>query len=134
MRFDGKPALNFAEVAKESVPWSMICLLAAVGPLGTALMSNDAGITKAILASLKPILAGQSPMILYILTIIVACILTQFMNNTILLVVMTPMLCTISGMVGATDCSDFNFWSDRCSGNSGRQFPRRFGIWQQRMD
>lgn len=101
VRFDGKPALNFAEVAKESVPWSMICLLAAVGPLGTALMSNDAGITKAILASLKPILAGQSPMILYILTIIVACILTQFMNNTILLVVMTPMLCTISGMVGA---------------------------------
>ncbi|MFR6291282.1 MAG: hypothetical protein ACLUKQ_07485 [Peptococcaceae bacterium] len=35
------------------------------------------------------------------MTIVVACVLTQFMNNTILLVVMTPMLCTISGMVGA---------------------------------
>lgn len=102
VRFDGKPALNFAEVAKESVPWSMICLLAAVGPLGTALMSGDTGITKAIMASLKPVLAGQSPMILYILTIVVACVIElQFMNNTILLVVMTPMLCTISGMVGA---------------------------------
>ena len=72
-----------------------------MGPLGSALMSSDAGITKAILAGLKPVLAGQSPMALYIVTIVVACVLTQFMNNTILLVVMTPMLCTISGMVGA---------------------------------
>ncbi len=101
VQFDGKPALDFTKLAKESVPWNMICLLSAVGPLGSALMSSDAGITKAILAGLKPVLAGQSPMALYIVTIVVACVLTQFMNNTILLVVMTPMLCTISGMVGA---------------------------------
>lgn len=101
VQFDGKPALKLAEVAKDAVPWSMVCLLSAVGPLGAALMSGDAGITKAIMAGLKPALAGQGPMVLYILTIVVACILTQFMNNTILLVVMTPMLCTISGVVGA---------------------------------
>lgn len=101
VQFDGKPALKLAEVAKDAVPWSMVCLLSAVGPLGAALMSGDAGITKAIMAGLKPALAGQSPMVVYILTIVVACVLTQFMNNTILLVVMTPMLCTISGVVGA---------------------------------
>lgn len=101
VRFNGKPALDFMEVAKNAVPWNMICLLAAVGPLGTALMSNDTGITKAIMAALKPILAGQSPILLYMLTIIVCCVLTQFMNNTILLVVMTPMLCTICQMIGA---------------------------------
>lgn len=100
-RFDGKPTLDFMAVAKEAVPWNMVCLLAAVGPLGTALMSSDTGITKAIMAMLKPVLAGQSPIALYIVTILIACILTQFMNNTILLVVMTPMFCTISGMVGA---------------------------------
>lgn len=101
VRFNGKPTLNFVELAKKSIPWNMVCLLSAVGPLGTALMSQDAGFTKAIMATLKPIMAGQSPMIFYILTVVVACVLTQFMNNTILLVVMTPMLCTISGMIGA---------------------------------
>lgn len=53
------------------------------------------------MATLKPIMAGQSPTMFYIFTIILACVLTQFMNNTILLVVMTPMFCTIAGMVGA---------------------------------
>lgn len=101
VRFDGKPALNFNKLARESIPWNMICLLSAVGPLGTALMSADAGFTKTIMGLLKPVMAGQSPMVFYVLTILVACVLTQFMNNTILLVVLNPMLCTISGMVGA---------------------------------
>ena len=99
--FDGKPAIDFVELAKKSIPWNMVCLLTAVGPLGDALMSSDTGFTKAIMATLKPIMAGQSPTMFYIFTIILACVLTQFMNNTILLVVMTPMFCTIAGMVGA---------------------------------
>lgn len=101
VHFDGKPALDFSGLAKKSIPWNMVLLLTAVGPLGTALMSNDAGFTKAIMSALKPILAGQSPMVMYLFTILLACVLTQFMNNTILLVVMAPMLCTIAGMVGA---------------------------------
>ena len=99
--FDGKPAIDFVELAKKSIPWNMVCLLTAVGPLGDALMSSDTGFTKAIMATLKPIMAGQSPTMFYIFTIILACVLTQFMNNTILLVVMTPMFCAIAGMVGA---------------------------------
>ena len=99
--FDGQPAIDFVELAKKSIPWNMVCLLTAVGPLGDALMSSDTGFTKAIMATLKPIMAGQSPTMFYIFTIILACVLTQFMNNTILLVVMTPMFCTIAGMVGA---------------------------------
>lgn len=99
--FDGEPALDFVKLAKDAIPWNMVCLLMAVGPLGDALMSSDTGFTKTVLATLKPILAGQSPVTLYVFTIVVACVLTQFMNNTILLVVMTPMFCTIAGMVGA---------------------------------
>lgn len=99
--FDGKPLLDFVSLAKTSIPWNMICLLTAVGPLGDALMSSEAGFTKAVMAVLKPILAGQSSLAFYIFTIVLACVLTQFMNNTILLVVMTPMFCTIAGMIGA---------------------------------
>lgn len=77
--FDGKPAIDFVELAKKSIPWNMVCLLTAVGPLGDTLMSSDTGFT-------KPIMAGQSPTMFYIFTIILACVLTQFMNNTILLV------------------------------------------------
>lgn len=99
--FDKKPTLDFIALAKHSIPWNMICLLSAVGPLGTALMSQETGFTKTILGILKPLMASQSPLTFYVVTIVVACILTQFMNNTILLVVLTPMLCTISGMIGA---------------------------------
>lgn len=56
--FDGKPAIDFVELAKKSIPWNMVCLLTAVGPLGDALMSSDTGFTKAIMATLKPIMAG----------------------------------------------------------------------------
>ena len=101
LHFDGKPAINFTDLAKKSIPWNMVCLLTAVGPLGTALMSKETGFTATVMGVLKPILAGQSPMVMYIFTVLLACILTQFMNNTILLVVMTPMLCTIAGVVGA---------------------------------
>ena len=79
----------------------MVILLTAVGPLGDALMSSDTGFTKTIMGILKPVLAGQGPVVMYVFTIILACVLTQFMNNTILLVVMTPIFCTIAGMVGA---------------------------------
>lgn len=99
--FDGEPTLDFAKLARDSIPWNMVCLLTAVGPLGTALMSSETGFTKAIMGVLKPILAGQSPVVFYVFVIIVACVLTQFMNNTILLVVMTPMFCTIGNMLGA---------------------------------
>ncbi|MDO4280819.1 MAG: SLC13 family permease [Peptococcaceae bacterium] len=101
IHFNGKPTMDFVALASKSIPWNMILLLTAVGPLGTALMSNESGFTKMILSVLKPILAGQSPIVLYVFTIILACVLTQFMNNTILLVVLTPMLCTIAKVVGA---------------------------------
>ena len=98
---DGQPALDFVKLAQTGIPWNMVCLLMAVGPLGDALMSSDTGFTKTVMALLKPIMAGQSPTLFYVFTIVLACVLTQFMNNTILLVVMTPMFCTISQMVGA---------------------------------
>lgn len=101
VHFDGKPALDFLEMAKKAIPWNMVILLTAVGPLGDALMSSDTGFTKTIMGILKPVLAGQGPVVMYVFTIILACVLTQFMNNTILLVVMTPIFCTIAGMVGA---------------------------------
>lgn len=101
MRSEGKPMMDFGATAREAVPWNMVCLLAAIGPLGSALMSGDTGIIKALMGILQPLLAGQSPVTLYLLTIIVCCIITQFMNNTILLVVLTPMLCTIAQMIGA---------------------------------
>ena len=94
-------ALDFVKLAQTGIPWNMVCLLMAVGPLGDALMSSDTGFTKTVMALLKPIMAGQSPTLFYVFTIVLACVLTQFMNNTILLVVMTPMFCTISQMVGA---------------------------------
>ena len=78
------------KLAAKSIPWPMVCLLASVGPMGTALMHSEAGITKMVLGLMKPIFAGQSPMMIYILVCVICCVLTQFMNNTVLLVAMTP--------------------------------------------
>lgn len=64
-------------------------------------MHEDAQITPAILSLLKPILAGQSPFMMYALITIIGLILTQFMNNTVLLVALTPILCKIAGLMGA---------------------------------
>ncbi len=96
-----KPLLDFARLAAQGIPWNMICLLAAVGPLGTALMHPETNITPTILQALRPLLAGQSPFVMYALITMLAVLLTQFMNNTVLLVALTPMLCQLSGLIGA---------------------------------
>ena len=96
-----EPLLDFVHLAAQSIPWNMICLLAAVGPLGTALMHQEANITPTILLALKPLLAGQSPFMLYASITLFAVMLTQFMNNTVLLVALTPMLCQLAGLLGA---------------------------------
>ena len=101
VNFKQKPLLDFAKTAAQGVPWNMICLLACVGPLGAALMHENAQITPAILSLLKPLLAGQSPLVMYALITIIGLVLTQFMNNTVLLVAMTPILCKIAGLMGA---------------------------------
>lgn len=101
VRFQGEPVMNFGKVAAKAIPWPMVCLLASVGPMGTALMHSEAGITKMVLGLMKPIFAGQSPMMIYILVCIICCVLTQFMNNTVLLVAMTPLMCQLAQAFGA---------------------------------
>lgn len=97
-----KPLLDFARMATQGIPWNMICLLAAVGPLGTALMHPEANITPTVLQTLQPLLAGQSPFVMYALITLLAVLLTQFMNNTVLLVALTPMLCQLATLIGAS--------------------------------
>lgn len=96
----GEPTMNFTK-ATAAIPWSMVCLLAAVGPLGSVLMSNDAGIIKALMMTLQPIFVGQSAMMIYIISAVICCVATQFLNNTVLLVVLTPLLCQMSLMFNA---------------------------------
>ena len=59
VKMDGEPLMDFAKTAKEAIPWSMVVLLAAVGPLGSALMNSETGITRAVLGLMKPILPGK---------------------------------------------------------------------------
>ena len=92
--------MNFTK-ATSAIPWSMVCLLAAVGPLGSILMSNDAGIIKALMMTLQPLFVGQSAMMIYIISAVICCVATQFLNNTVLLVVLTPLLCQMSTMFNA---------------------------------
>ena len=54
-----------------------------------------------VLGLMKPIFAGQSPMMIYILVCVICCVLTQFMNNTVLLVAMTPLMCQLAQAFGA---------------------------------
>ncbi len=97
---DGEPTMTFTK-ATSAIPWSMVCLLAAVGPLGGILMSNDAGIIKALMLTLQPLFVGQSAIMIYVISAIICCVATQFLNNTVLLVVLTPLLCQMSTMFNA---------------------------------
>lgn len=101
IKLNGEPLMNFSKVATTGVPWNMICLLACVGPLSSAIMSEDAYITQTVIVALKPVLAGKSPMAMYILLTVACVVLTQFMNNSVLLIALTPMMCKLAALVGA---------------------------------
>lgn len=83
IRVEGKPMLNFKEVASKGVPWNAIILVAATMILSSALTNEDAGITNTLIGLINPLVQNMSSSIFVFIVILLTTILTNFISNTV---------------------------------------------------
>ena len=82
----------------DSVEWPVIILLGSMIPIGAALQST--GGTTLIAESIVGVAAGQSPIVVLTLLIIVTMTLSDVMNNTATAVIAAPIAIEIAALLG----------------------------------
>lgn len=100
-RSHGEKLCKIDELAKNAVPWQIVFLMVANAVIGSALELEDAGIIAGIHALFGPIVQGLSPVMFYIVLILLYGIFTQFVHNIVLLAVFTPIALQLGTMIGA---------------------------------
>lgn len=100
-RSHGEKLCEIDKLAKNAVPWQIVFLMVANAVIGTALENEDAGIIAGIHALFGPIVQGLSPVMFYIVLILLYGVVTQFVHNVVLLAVFTPIALQLGTMIGA---------------------------------
>lgn len=100
IRVDGKPFVNFIEMAKTGMQWNAFLLVVFALPLMTLITNEATGITPSLMMVLMPILGGHSPMIFVVVFTVIAAILTNVFNNMVVIMVLMPILCGYALQIG----------------------------------
>ena len=87
IRVNGQPLIRLRTIAKD-IPWDICLLLSVITTFCAAVASEETGISALFANITAPILAGHSPLVFMILVLVVSIIATNFLNNTVVMVVM----------------------------------------------
>ena len=100
VRFEGKPLLDFKEVAYKQFNWGIFFMIAAA-VYGANTLSNPAtGVSDFLVQALNPLLGGKPEMVFVALMFTTALIITNFANNAAMAVILMPVVLTFSGQLG----------------------------------
>ena len=100
IKVDGKPLLDFKEMAYKQMPWGIFFMIAAAVYGANTLSNATTGVTAFLIQMLNPILGGQSEMGFVAIMYLVALIITNFANNAAMGVVLMPVVLAFSQQLG----------------------------------
>lgn len=100
IHWQGKPLLDFREVAYKQMNWGIFFMIAAAVYAANTLSADNTGVTAWLVQALNPILGGQPEMIFVAIMFTVALIITNFANNAAMAVVLMPVVITFSNQLG----------------------------------
>lgn len=100
IRIDGKPLLDFKEVAYKQMNWGVFFMVAAAVYGATSLSVPATGVSDFLIQALTPILGGQPEMLFVAIMFTVALIITNFANNAAMAVILMPVVITFSNQIG----------------------------------
>jgi hypothetical protein len=94
--------VNFIDLIRTGVPWQNLFLLSTALPLATAMTSKDTGVKEFFVSILNPLLNGYGGPVLFV-ALILTCsiIMTNFMGDVIVGLIMMPLVCSYAPVVGA---------------------------------
>lgn len=100
VRIEGKPFLDFKEVAYKQFNWGIFFMIAAA-VYGANTLSNEAtGVPDFLIQALQPILGGRSEMVFVAIMFTTALIITNFANNAAMAVILMPVVLNFSNQIG----------------------------------
>lgn len=100
VRMEGKPLLNFKEMASKGMQWDVVVLTATVLPFVGVLTSDATGVTPFLTNVLTPIFAGKPGIIFMGLVVLLAVILTNLCNNGVTGVILVTITYGFSVQMG----------------------------------
>ncbi|MFP5527988.1 SLC13 family permease [Peptococcus simiae] len=100
LRYEGKPFLEFKEVAYRQFNWGIYFMIAAAVYGANALSDDATGVKAFLLDTLNPLLGGRSEFTFMIIMFTVALIITNFANNAAMAVVLMPVIIAFSEQMG----------------------------------
>ncbi len=85
---DGRPIINFQEIASSKFMWDSFFIVAAAMYLGDILTDETTGISAFLNWMLDPLLAGMSPLIFTIFVILMAGVLSNLGNSLVIALIL----------------------------------------------
>lgn len=100
VRWNGKPLLDFKEVAYHQFNWGIFFMIAAAVFGANTLSNPETGVPDFLIQALTPILGGRSEMTFVAIMFTTALIITNFANNAAMAVVLMPVVLNFSDQMG----------------------------------
>lgn len=97
---EGEPLVDVSKACKEGVVWDTVILSGVLLGMSTIMMTSDTGISASILALLGPIFNGKGVIFLTVVIAVISVILTNFMANTTVVLMFTPVILSFSTAMG----------------------------------
>lgn len=101
-KIQGKPIMNFKEVAGKALAWDVYFLVCMAMVISSAMTSDVTGITTFLKDTLDPLLGGRSYIAFTAILAIFSVCITQFANNGVMGVLLMPVVKVFSEQSGGS--------------------------------
>ena len=101
VKIEGQPILDFKAVAAKSVHWEVYLFVVAAMAITGALTNEATGILDMLVTVLGPILGGHSPIMLFIIMLLIAIFATSFASSLVIGVAFMPIIVVFGVEAGA---------------------------------
>lgn len=101
IRIDGKPLIDVAKALKNSVAWEMVIMVGFISQLATYISSDACGIKATLADFISPLALGHGKIFFSIMVLALCMIVTNFMNNGPVAIIMMSVAISMSESIGA---------------------------------
>jgi len=101
VRVEGQPILDFKAVAAKSINWEIYIMVVTAIAISAALTNPATGVLDGMVALFYPILGGHSPIMFFVVMLLVGIFATSFAMNLIIGVTLMPILVAFGSIAGA---------------------------------
>jgi len=101
IQVEGKPVLDFKEVAAKSINWDVVVMVAAAIGISGALTHASTGALDMMLVVFQPVLGGHTPVTFFVVMLLIGIFVTSFASSMIIGIALMPVLAVFGLQAGA---------------------------------